>query len=299
MTGKEKLERILNGQVPDSPPHWELVFQLEKAMFGMDPDAVPESERDAFQIEVYHRLIDELGWAAVGGGYDVAQVARIKKALGHKALVPAYEGCGVFWMPMGSNMTDFVVRLFQRPEELHVEARRKCKIAKLFFRKAADAGADFFVLTYDFGCNDGPFISPAHFADIVAPYLTELVQCIHDLGKKAILHSDGCLTPILDQIHATGIDGYQSVDPQGHMDIRQVRERYPDWILMGNVPCNMLQRPDEAPIREAVRYCMTHGGMGKRYIFSTSNSIYEGMPPQSYRIMLDEYQRLCNLTGTQ
>jgi len=33
-------------------------------------------------------------------------------------------------------------------------------------------------------------------------------------------------------------------------------------------------------------------GVGKRYIFSTSNCIFQGMPPESYRIMLDEYQRL-------
>jgi len=298
MTGKEKLECILNGQIPDSPPHWELVFQIEKEMFGMDLDAIPEPDRGAHQVEVYHRLIDDFGWAAVRGGYDVAEIARIKKALGHKALVPAYEGWGVFWMPIGANMMDFVVRLFERPKELHREARRRCENAKQFCRQAVDAGADFFVLTYDFAYNEGPFISPAHFADIVAPYLTELVQSIHDLGKKAILHSDGCLTKILDQIHATGIDGYQSIDPQGHMDIRQVREQYPDWILMGNVACNMLQDTDEARIRESVRYCMTYGGIGKPYIFSTSNCIFKGMPPESYRIMLDEYQRLCKNVKT-
>ena len=297
MTGKERLECVLNGQIPDAPPHWELVFQLEKEMFGIDLDTTSEAERYALQVEVYHRLIDDFGWAAVRGGYDVAEIARIKKALGHKALVPAYEGWGVFWMPIGRNMTDFVVRLFERPEELHKEARWKCENAKQFFRQAVDAGADFFVLTYDFGYNGGPFISPAHFADIVTPYLTELVHSIHDLGKKAILHSDGCLNPILDQIHSTGIDGYQSIDPQGQMDIKQVREQYPDWILMGNVCCNLLQYPDEDSIRDSVRYCMTHGGIGKPYIFSTSNCIFEGMPPESYRIMFDEYQRLCNLTG--
>ena len=97
---------------------------------------------------------------------------------------------------------------------------------------------------------------------------------------------------ILDQIHSTGIDGYQSVDPQGHMDIKEVREQYPDWILMGNVACNMLQDTDEAKIRESVRYCMTHGGIGKPYIFSTSNCIFNGMPPESYRIMLDEYRKM-------
>ena len=113
---------------------------------------------------------------------------------------------------------------------------------------------------------------------------------MHDHRLPVIMHSDGNLNVILDQIHATGVDGYQSVDPQGGMDIRGVREKFPDWILMGNVNCAMLQETDEPAIRESVRNCMRHGGVGKRYIFSTSNCIYPGMPPESYRIMLDEYR---------
>ncbi len=35
---------------------------------------------------------------------------------------------------------------------------------------------------------------------------------------------------------------------------------------------------------------MEHGGIGKRYIFSASNVIYDGMPTESYRIMRDEYR---------
>ena len=220
MTSKQRLECVLNGQIPDVPPHWELVFQIEKEMFGMDPAAVAEADRGVFQVDVFHRLIDELGWAAVGGHWEAAQIDRCQKALGHKALVAAFEGEGVFWMPTGGDMMDFVVRLFEQPEELHREARRKCDTAKQYFRQAVDVGADFFVLTYDFGYNDAPFVSPEQFKDIVTPYLAELVQSIHDLGKKAILHSDGCLNRVLDQIHGTGVDGYQSIDPQGHMDIK-------------------------------------------------------------------------------
>ena len=298
MTGKEDLERLLNGQLPDSPPHWELVFQIEKEMFGMDRDAIAEADHPAFQLDVYHRLIDDFGWAAVLGGYDLQEIERTKVALGHKALIAAYEGGGVFWMPNGDNMMDFAVRLYERKDELHAEARLKCDKAKAFFRQAVDAGADFFVLAYDFGYNDGPFVSPVHFADIVTPYLTELVQSIHSLGGKAILHSDGCLNPVLDQLYSTGLDGYQSIDPQGHMDIRQVRDRYPDWILMGNVACNMLQDTDDEKIRESVRYCMTHGGVGKPYIFSTSNCIFKGMPPECYHIMLDEYNRISDEART-
>jgi uroporphyrinogen decarboxylase len=294
MTGKDKLQAILDGQIPDSPPHWELVFQIEKEMFGMDRSTVPESAHPDFQLDVYHRLVDEYGWAAIRGGYDLAEIERTKSALGHKALIPAYEGDGVFWMPSGEDMMDFVVKLFEKPDELHAEARRKCDNAKSFFKQAVDAGADFFVLTYDFGYNDAPFVSPKHFADIVTPYLTELVQSIHDLDRKAILHSDGCIKLILDQLYSTGLDGYQSVDPQGHMDIKEVREQYPDWILMCNVACNMLQDTDEDAIRESVRYCMTHGGVGKPYIFSTSNCIFSGMLPESYKTMHDEYLRIVN-----
>jgi len=258
----------------------------------MDGDVVPEVDRMAFKVDVGRRLIDEFGWAAIGGGYRLEEIRATKDALGRDALVPAYESGGVFWMPSGGDMMDFAVRLFEEPKELHAEARQKCEAAKQFYKQAVDVGADFFLMAYDFGYNDAPFISPAHFAEFVTPYLTELVQSIHDLHRKVILHSDGCITKILDQIHSTRVDGYQSVDPQGHMDIKEVRELYPDWILMGNVACNMLQSTDEQSIRESVRYCMNYGGVGKRYIFSTSNCIFRGMPPESYRMMLDEYSRI-------
>ena len=302
MTNKEKLQSILAGQIPDSPPHWELVFQIEKEMFGIDPEPITsaayptQTDKDkalwVHQVEVNHRLVDELGWAAVPGFYDARQVGFIKQAMGDKALVAGYGGDGVFWMPSCHDMMDFAVRLYERPAELHAEARKKCEAQKKAFREIADAGADFIIMASDFGFNDGPFISPAHFRDLVTPYLTEIVQSVHETGLKILLHSDGCLNQILDQIHSTGIDGYQSVDPQGHMDIRHVRDLYPDWILMGNVACNMLQDTNEARIRESVQYCMTYGGIGKPYIFSTSNCIFNGMPPESYRIMLDEYHRM-------
>ena len=33
---KQRLQMLLQGQVPDIPPHFELVFQIEREMFGMD-----------------------------------------------------------------------------------------------------------------------------------------------------------------------------------------------------------------------------------------------------------------------
>ena len=42
LTNKERLQMLLRGQVPDIPPHFELVFQIEMEMFGMDWQKVKE-----------------------------------------------------------------------------------------------------------------------------------------------------------------------------------------------------------------------------------------------------------------
>ncbi len=305
MTNRDRLLRILEGGVPDQPPHFEIDFQLGEAMFGLDfkgaqaKTYASESARAEallkLHIELQVKLVEDLGYASAYFSHEHPPeqgIGEVKKAVGDKALVRVHDWAGVFWMPSGQEMMDFVVKLFEHPEQMHAEARQKCDEAKERIRRQVDAGADFFMLCYDFGFNSGPFISPAHFAEFVTPYLTEIVVTVHNLGKKALLHSDGNINDLLDQIHSTGIDGYQSVDPQGHMDIQAVRARFPDWILMGNVHCGMLQDTDEQRIRESVRYCMEHGGVGKPYIFSTSNCIFEGMPPESYAIMLDEYRRI-------
>jgi len=309
LTNKERLEMLLRGQVPETPPHFEIVFQLEKEMFGMDWEPVRQGVYDSaeqrqeaiekFYDDMCFRLIDELDYAAVyalcyeKGVDECHSISHLKKTVGDKAMVFTFNHRGVFWMPTGADMMDFVVTMFEKPEEIHAAARRKCDAAKELSKRQVDAGVDFIIQNTDFGYNKGPFISPEHFSQFVTPYMTELVETIHDLGVPVILHSDGDLREILDQIYSTGVDGYQSVDPQAFMDIKTVREQYPDWLLMGNVACNLLQNTDEQKIRDAVKYCMEYGGIGKKYIFSTSNCIFAGMPPENYRIMLDEYRSCC------
>ncbi len=49
LSNKERLELILQGEAPDFPPHFELVFQIAKEMLDMDAEAVKQnyaSEKD-------------------------------------------------------------------------------------------------------------------------------------------------------------------------------------------------------------------------------------------------------------
>lgn len=308
MNSKHRLITLLRGGIPDAPPHFEMVFFLYKEMFGMDigpvmgraygSEAARRDALESFHREVALRCVEEFDYAAVSvphydqGIEPISALKKLKKELDGRALIFAFSAEGVLWMPLGGDaFEEFVVRMYDEPGELHAEARRKVQQTKELTLRQIDAGVDFIIQNTDFGLNTGPFVTPAQFAEFCAPYMTELVTFMHDHKIPVIMHSDGNLNVILDQIFATGVDGYQSIDPQGQMDIRAVRESYPDWLLMGNVNCSMLQEADDAAIRDSVRNCMQHGGVGKRYIFSTSNCIYTGMRLSRYHRMLDLWRR--------
>jgi uroporphyrinogen decarboxylase len=75
------------------------------------------------------------------------------------------------------------------------------------------------------------------------------------------------------------------------MDIREVKQRtYGRIALMGNVQCSLLQDgPDEA-LAASARYCLEHGRPGGGYIFSSSNTIFQGLPLRNYEFMLEVFR---------
>jgi len=116
MTNKERLQTLLDGGIPDAPPTWEMVFQIQEPFFGMPPrstvrNATYHSEKQKkqalwqYEFEIYERCVEELGWAAIPGSYDPEELAFRKEKIGARALVVGFEGGGVFWMPEGDQNT--------------------------------------------------------------------------------------------------------------------------------------------------------------------------------------------------
>jgi len=308
MNGRERLQAVLDGRIPDKVPHMELVFQLEEEAFQATWPSAEElhtaspAERErllARYFDIWEQIIDRYDWAGIplsenlAGYFSGRVIPEGRKRFGDRVMIYDYNGQGTFWMLPGSEMMEFAVKLFEHPQELHEEAKQKRDASIALAKVQVDQGVDFICINSDYGYNRGPFISPKMFAEFVTPYLAEIVDAIHRLGVKAILHSDGDLRAILGQLVSTGLDGYQSIDPQGHMDIAEVKREYGDrLVLMGNVQASLLQEVDEDRIRESVRYAMRHGKPGGRFILSTSNCVFKGMPLESYHIMLDEYEKL-------
>lgn len=98
--------------------------------------------------------------------------------------------------------------------------------------------------------------------------------------------------PVVEQIVQTEPHALHSIDPQGGVDIAEIKRLYGSRIcLIGNVHCGKLDTGTPEDVRESAGYALRHGMPGGGYIFSSSNCIYTGMPLSQYEVMLDVWRK--------
>ncbi|MDQ1258061.1 MAG: Uroporphyrinogen deCOase protein, partial [Candidatus Hydrogenedentes bacterium] len=251
MTGKERFLKTLRFEEPDRPPHFEAMFELEYEAFGLRfPDrhswagcsAREKEGKIAACMEIYARIVERYAWDALAVYWpwsDPDGVAAAQRTFGGRIAVGGMVGGGVWAIESVTDWPQFASDLMERREVLHAAAEAKCAAALDAIDRLVDSGADFIFLPHDVAFNAGPFISPEDFADLVAPYWARLVARVKDRGAIAIIHTDGQIMPILDQLIGLGADCLQSIDPMAGVDIAEVKRRtHGKLALMGNVQCS-------------------------------------------------------------
>lgn len=203
------------------------------------------------------------------------------------------HGDATFEIPGGSQMAQFAYRLADDPQGLHQEAASRVDNALERAKWLEREGLlDGFALCADYCFNSGPFLSPAHFAEFITPYLSRLTRGYREMGFYTIKHTDGNIMPIIDQLVQAGPHALHSLDPMAGVDIAEVKRDYGDQVcLIGNVNCALLETGTDAEVIESARYCLTHGMPGYGYIFSTSNCVYTGMPLDRYDLILQVLEK--------
>ncbi|MCP4166797.1 MAG: hypothetical protein GY759_13020 [Chloroflexi bacterium] len=98
--------------------------------------------------------------------------------------------------------------------------------------------------------------------------------------------------PILDQLLESNPHALHSLDPQGGVDMAEIKKICGDQVCMiGNVDCGKLDMGSEEEGIASARYALKHGMPGGGYIFSTSNCVYTGMPLSRYEMILEVWRR--------
>ena len=105
--------------------------------------------------------------------------------------------------------------------------------------------------------------------------------------------------PILDSLLETNPHALHSLDPQGGVDLAEMKRLAGDRVaLIGNVNCGLLQTGTDDQVDADVRRALRDGMPGGGYIFGTSNCIYTGLALERYHRMLKIWREEGNY-GTQ
>ncbi|MBN1436345.1 MAG: hypothetical protein JW936_04665 [Sedimentisphaerales bacterium] len=316
MTPREKFITALEGgQCEGRVPHFELVFFLTMEAFGrIHPTQryfgqwrqMSQSERglhirdiaDLYITTAQHYEHSAIffhppgGWNADTDEETMRVFDAIREQSGMEYFLMMH-GDATYSVPDGDSMMQFVSDIADKPEEIKDRAKRQVEAALQRGEKYKAHGAlDGMALCSDYCFNNAPFLSPRMFDEFVTPYLVELVAGYREMGFYVIKHTDGNIMPILDSLMAAKPHALHSLDPQGGVDMAEMKKLVGDKVcLIGNVNCGLLDTGTEEQAIESARYALKHGMPNGGYIFSTSNCIYTGMALKRYELILDVWRK--------
>lgn len=191
-------------------------------------------------------------------------------------------------IPTGDTMVEFAAEMYEEPEKLHEATKRNMEeaMSQCDELKKHPGLLDGFALCSDYCFNANPFYNREMFAEFVQPYLKDILSYYRENGYYSIKHTDGNVMPILDMIVDCKPDAVHSLDPQGSVDLTEVKKLYGDKVcLIGNVNCGLMQTGTVEELENDVRRSLREGMPGYGYIFSSSNCVYTGLDLERYEIM--------------
>ena len=190
-------------------------------------------------------------------------------------------------------MDNLLMAYAVEPEVAHRLARIVTDYKTRVCERAAELGADVLLTGDDYANRKAPIMSPHHFRTFCLPYLQEIVDVAHRMGKPFIKHTDGNIWPILPDMVDAGIDAIDPLEPIAAMDIGEAKRQYGDRVaLCGNVDCGeLLSRGTPEQVVEAVKETLAKASPGGGHILASSNSIHPAVAPANYKAMVEAGRR--------
>ncbi len=159
---------------------------------------------------------------------------------------------------------EFVARVFARVGEI------KCLVWERLVKHDA-VGA--MVLGDDLGYTGGLMVSPEILRKFVFPWNRRMGQLCREYDKPMILHSDGKLYEILDDIIDCGINALHPIEPKA-MDIREVRGKTGGRLaLLGHIDVDILARGTTEEVEELTLSVLKRAAPEGGYVAGSSNTV--------------------------
>ena len=318
MTHKQRFISAMNHIKPvDKIAMFELCFQIYEEYVGEDPTvghkyaklSKAEKERALCRnAEIMVQAAHKAGHDAIrdiGGYWEVspgvptllwlpeeedrlAQIRAIKKESGNEFAIVGSVGSFVGTIPDGAYINEYVMRIYDEPQEVIKDAEEYLQNMLAKQRKLAEAGVDAVLSSSDIAFNSGTFLPPAILDNIFFPYVTRWAEECKKEGLLSILHSDGDLYPVMDRILASGVSALQCIDPIAGMEIDECMRRVDGRLaLIGNVDCAVLHMGTPHEIDALCKNVVEGAGDGSGFAFGGCNAIFKGISAENYQVMVD------------
>ena len=222
----------------------------------------------------------------VASEIDVSKLHAVGELLpkGMKVIAVSGKIFTLTWMLMGFNNfamklvleESLVAEVFERVATIQLKA-----LERIF---EVDYVAGVWAVD-DLAFGTGPIISPDALRKHVFPWYKKVADSCHDAGRLFLMHSDGDVTLLLEDLIAMGLDVLQPIDPSC-MDIAHVKRQYGDRIcLVGNVSNELLRSGSTRDIENRVMELLRTVASGGGYCLGSGNSVPDWARFENYMAM--------------
>jgi uroporphyrinogen decarboxylase len=192
-------------------------------------------------------------------------------------------GAGATLQSMG--LENFSYTLADNPRLIHTIHEKFSEWAIRMISHLNESSFDFFWVMDDLAWNKGPFMSPKVFREFFMPHMEEVARTIK---KPWVFHSDGDITPILDDLVKLGMDAIHPIQPDV-MDIAEVKEKYGEKLcLVGNIDLHYtLTRGTTEDVISEVEERIRAAGKNGGYIISSAMTLADYCKTENVLAMAD------------
>lgn len=229
--------------------------------------------------------LDKFPWD-VAADIDFSKLHAVKDLLpkGMKVIAISGKIFTLTWMLMGFN--NFALKLVL-DESLVAEVFER--VATIQFKAletifAMDHVAGVWVVD-DIAFGTGPMISPAALKKHVFSWYRKVGQKCHENNRIFLMHSDGDLSMLMDDLIDMGLDAIQPIDPSC-MNMAKVKKMWGDRIcLIGNVSNELLRSGSPQEVASRVKELLRDVAPGGGFALGSGNSVPNWARFENYMAM--------------
>ncbi len=248
-------------------PTWTFIEKVSEPAYSISSKGKIKNEKELERLEPEFLKNCEIYKEQI---LECAEI--FNRALEDEEIARGYDIGGVFtetWESMG--FENFCISLGENPYFV----KRVISLFDNFYNDIIEEIISEYKVDFVWSCDDlafktGPFISLEKMREFIFPYFKKTKKIIGNIPW--ILHSDGNILPLIEDLINIGIKGFHPMEPQA-INIFEVKERYGNKIcVIGNLDVDLIERGDKEKIKKEIEKLIKNIGY-KGYIFSSGNSI--------------------------